>query len=159
MMDNKRNYGEILAKFKVLIKENEMKYTRQREAVLETLFFSKNHFTPESLYHLIKINYPKLNIGIATVYRTLNFLEESELATSISFGMHGKKYEFGGKEHHDHLICKLCGDILEFVDDVIEIRQNEIAEKHDYIIDSHSMQIFGICPMCQKKTRNSKDNI
>ncbi len=150
---DKANYNEILNRFKVLIKENGMKYTKQREVILETLFFSNNHFTPESLYLLIKDNYPKLNIGIATVYRTLNFLEESELATSISFGMHGKKYEFGGKEHHDHLICKECGDIIEFLDDIIESRQEEIAKKHNYKIQSHNMQIFGVCPKCQKNKK------
>ena len=151
---DKANYNEILNRFRVLIKENRMKYTKQREVTLETLFFSNNHFTPESLYLLIKDSYPKLNIGIATVYRTLNFLEESELATSISFGMHGKKYEFGGKEHHDHLICKECGDIIEFLDDIIETRQEEIAKKHNYKIQSHNMQIFGICPKCQNKQEN-----
>ena len=151
---DKANYNEILNRFRVLIKENRMKYTKQREVILETLFFSNNHFTPESLYLLIKDSYPKLNIGIATVYRTLNFLEESELATSISFGMHGKKYEFGGKEHHDHLICKECGDIIEFLDDIIETRQEEIAKKHNYKIQSHNMQIFGICPKCQEKQEN-----
>ena len=147
---DKVEYKEILNRFKTLIKDNGMKYTKQREVILETLFFSKNHFTPESLYLLVKENYPKLNIGIATVYRTLNFLEESELATSISFGMHGKKYEFGGKEHHDHLICKRCGEIIEFLDDVIEKRQDDIAKEHNYKIESHSMQIFGICPKCQE---------
>lgn len=148
-----KNYEEILNRFKSLIKENGMKYTKQREIILETLYYTKEHFTPEKLYLLIKDNYPNLNMGIATVYRTLNFLEESELATSISFGMHGKKYEFGGKEHHDHLICKECGDIIEFLDDVIEKRQDEIAKQHGYKIDSHNMQIFGICPKCQKNTK------
>ncbi len=148
-MDN--NYEEILSKFKLLIKDGNMKYTKQREIILETLYYSDEHFTPEKLYLLIKKTYPSLNMGIATVYRTLNFLEESELATSISFGMHGKKYEFGGKNHHDHLICKGCGDIIEFLDDIIEKRQNDIANSHGYKIQSHNMQIFGICPKCQTK--------
>jgi len=151
-MNKNISYDVILEKFKELIKQNGMKYTKQRELILETLYNSdKMHFTPEKLYLLIKEKHPSLNLGIATVYRTLNFLEESELATSISFGMHGKKYEFGGKEHHDHLICKECGIIIEFFDDIIEIQQEEIAKKHGFEIESHNMQIFGICPECQKK--------
>jgi Fur family ferric uptake transcriptional regulator len=146
------SYGEVLRSFKEIIKKNSMKYTRQRELILETLYNSQDsHFTPESLYLLIKEKYPKLNIGIATVYRTLNLLEESELAGSISFGIHGKKYEFGVKEHHDHIICKECGEILEFIDEEIETRQNEIVKKYGYKIISHNLQIFGICPTCQKK--------
>jgi len=108
------DYKELLDRLRVILKKNGLKYTKQRELILETLFENRNHYTPEELYILIKEKYPNLNIGIATVYRTLSFLEESKIVSSISFGADGKKYELMLKEHHDHLVCTECGKIIEF---------------------------------------------
>jgi Fur family ferric uptake transcriptional regulator len=105
--------------------------------------------TPENLYALIQKKHSDLNIGIATIYRTLSLLEDSHIVTSLSFGAAGKKYELGAKEHHDHMICVECGTIEEFVDDEIEHRQELIATKHNFKIKDHSMQIYGICGKCQ----------
>ncbi|MDR1911045.1 MAG: transcriptional repressor, partial [Helicobacteraceae bacterium] len=69
---------------------------------------------------------------------------------SVSFGASGKKYEFGLKEHHDHMICDSCGAMIEFVDKEIEKRQKEIASSKGFKIVSHAMQIRGLCKACQK---------
>ncbi len=153
-----RDFEDILTQYKELLKKNELKYTHQREVVLKTLFDNVDtHFTPEDLYLLIKHNNPDLNIGIATIYRTLGLLEKADFVNSISFGVSGKKYEFGTQIHHDHLICSNCGAIVEFVDEEIEERQQKIANKYGYIIKEHVLQIFGICPTCQTKL-NKKDS-
>ncbi len=143
------SYEELLEKFKVLLKANNLKYTTQREAILKTLYDHPDHFTPENLYMLVKENYPDLNTGITTVYRTLNLLEENNIATSISFGSAGKKFELGNKPHHDHLICEECGDIVEFENDEIEKLQDKIAKMHDFKLTNHLMQLYGICKKCQ----------
>jgi Fur family ferric uptake transcriptional regulator len=96
-------YSSLLASFKELLKNNSLKFTKQREVVLKTLYEKNEHFTPEDLYIFLKSTYPELNIGIATVYRTLNLLEESHMVTSISFGVAGKKFELANKPHHDHI--------------------------------------------------------
>ncbi len=142
-------YSELLEKFKALLKTNGLKYTAQREAILKTLFDNPDHFTPENLYLLVKQTYPELNIGITTVYRTLNLLEESSIVTSISFGAQGKKFELSNKPHHDHLICEECGDIVEFEDDKIERLQEEIAKRYSFKLTDHLMQLYGICKKCQ----------
>jgi Fur family ferric uptake transcriptional regulator len=97
----------------------------------------------------LKKAFPTSNIGIATVYRALSFLEEVDLITSITFGTDGKKYESNSKSHHDHLICTSCGKIIEFIDEEIEKRQDKIAKKNRFKILSHSMQLYGICENCQ----------
>jgi Fur family ferric uptake transcriptional regulator len=147
-------YDSLLIKFKDLLKHNNLKFTKQREVVLKTLYNNDEHFTPESLYLLIKETYPELNVGIATVYRTLNLLEESSIVTSISFGSAGKKYELANKPHHDHLICKCCGLIVEFENGDIETKQEEIASKNGFKLTSHLMQLYGICENCQKSRKN-----
>jgi Fur family ferric uptake transcriptional regulator len=145
----KLTYKELLEQFKILLKNNNLKYTKQREAILKTLYDHPDHFTPENLYLLVKENYPDLNTGITTVYRTLNLLEENDIATSISFGSAGKKFELGNKPHHDHLICEKCGKIVEFEDQRIEKLQENIAKMHDFKLTDHLMQLYGICKKCQ----------
>jgi len=142
-------YDDLLNDFKQLLKKNSLKFTIQREVILETLYNSDEHLTPESLHHLIQEKYPDLKTGIATVYRTLALLEESNMVTSLSFGAQGKKYELGAKEHHDHLICTECGTITEFVDEEIEARQHLITKELGFKMRDHSMQIYGICKNCQ----------
>jgi len=142
-------YSVLLDKFQTLLKSNSLKFTKQRELVLKCLYDNSGHFTPEDIYTLIKEQYPSINIGIATVYRTLSILEESQIASSISFGTNGKKYELGVKKHHDHLICTNCGSIIEFFDEVIEKRQEQIAKEFDFEMSDHTMKIEGLCQKCQ----------
>ncbi|MEZ7935338.1 MAG: Fur family transcriptional regulator [Sulfurospirillum sp.] len=144
-------YSSLLASFKELLKNNSLKFTKQREVVLKTLYEKNEHFTPEDLYIFLKSTYPELNIGIATVYRTLNLLEESHMVTSISFGVAGKKFELANKPHHDHMICKSCGLIIEFQNDKIEQLQLEIAKANRFVITSHLMQLRGLCEECAKE--------
>ena len=149
--DRTVEYDQLLSDFKVLLKKNNLKFTIQREVILETLYNSDEHLTPEGLHHLIQEKQPDLKTGIATVYRTLALLEESNVVTSLSFGAQGKKYELGAKEHHDHLICTSCGKITEFVDEEIEKRQHSITDELGFKMSDHFMQIYGICVECQEK--------
>lgn len=144
-------YPLLLEKFQAILKENTLKFTKQRELVLKFLYENDGHFTPEDIYTLLKQENPNINIGIATVYRTLTLLESSNIASSISFGIQGKKYELGLKKHHDHLICTKCGDIIEFFDETIEERQEDIAKKFNFQMTDHTMKIIGLCEKCQNQ--------
>lgn len=143
-------YPVLLEQFKALLRSNTLKFTRQRELILKFLYEHKGHFTPEDIYMRLKQDYPDINIGIATVYRTLTLLENAEIASSISFGTQGKKYELGLTKHHDHLICIECGEIIEFFDETIEQQQEEIARKFNFHMTDHTMKIIGVCEKCQK---------
>lgn len=149
--DRTVEYTQLLEDFKQLIKKNNLKFTIQREVILETLYNSDEHLTPEELHRIIQEKYPELKTGIATVYRTLSLLEDSNIVTSLSFGAAGKKYELGAKDHHDHLICTECGKITEFVDEEIEKRQHEITKELGFKMQDHSMQIYGLCIECQTR--------
>lgn len=146
-------YDQLLEEFKELLKKNGLKFTIQREIILETLYESDEHVTPETLHKMIQDKHPELKLGIATIYRTLGLLENEEIVTSLSFGAQGKKYELGAKEHHDHMICTSCGSITEFYDAEIEKRQQNITTEHGFHMTDHSMQIYGICAECQTKQK------
>jgi len=143
------SYPTLLENFTTLLKEQKLKFTRQREMILRVLYDNDGHFSPEEIYRMILKGKPDLKIGIATVYRTLTLLEDAGLADSISFGKDGKIYELGLKKHHDHLICTGCGKIIEFVDEVIEAKQEEIARKYHFQMTDHTMKIIGLCHICQ----------
>ncbi|ARQ97451.1 Fur family transcriptional regulator [Campylobacter lanienae] len=144
-------YDALLERFKRVLRDNGLKYTKQREVLLQTLYNNSEHFTPEQLYLYIKERHPGLNVGIATVYRSLNLLEESGMVTSISFGAQGKKFELANKPHHDHIICRQCGVIVEFEDQVIEKRQLTIAKDNGFKLTGHIMQLYGVCSECNKQ--------
>src|SRR5574344_160279 len=140
---------DFIEELKRIVKQKGLKYTEQREIVLSILLQADDHLTAEEIYNKIKEEFPETNVGIATVYRALSFLEEVELIASINFGTDGKKYESNIKSHHDHLICTECGKIVEFVDEEIEKRQEKIAKANKFKITDHSMQLYGLCEVCQ----------
>lgn len=149
-MKQNSDQEKIIEELRRIVKQKGLKYTEQREIILSVLLQADDHLTAEEIYNKIKKDYPDSNVGIATVYRALGFLEEIELIASISFGAEGKKYESNTKSHHDHLICTECGVIVEFVDDEIEKRQEKIAKANKFKITDHSMQLYGVCEKCQK---------
>ncbi len=75
-MNKSLEYKEVLSIFKNLIKSNGLKYTKQRELILETIYNNRGHFTPEDIYNLIKRDFPEVKVGIATIYRTLTLPRE-----------------------------------------------------------------------------------
>jgi len=146
-----QEYSYLLEELKKVLKKKNLKFTRQREVILKVIYNSSGHHSPEEILNLVKKEFPNENIGIATIYRNLAFFEEEGLVESISFGKDGKKYEIGHRHHHDHLVCIECGKIIEFIDDIIEKRQEEVARKYNFKMVDHIMKIEGICQECQNK--------
>jgi Fur family transcriptional regulator, ferric uptake regulator len=143
------NNSQIIDKLKEVIKQKGLKYTKQREIILETILNSDRHLSAEDLHQLIQKKYPEEKIGIATVYRAVSFLEDSGLISSISLDKDTKKFETNFKEHHDHLICIKCGKIVEFTNDKIEKEQEKIAKKEGFRLLDHAMYLYGICKDCK----------
>ncbi len=146
-------YPFLLSEFRAILKKRGFKFTKQRELVLQALYENEGHFSPEEILALVRNRLPKIKIGIATIYRTLSLLEEEGLAYSISLGRDGKRYELGLKTHHDHLVCVECGRIIEFFDEVIEKRQEDVAKEFNFLMQEHIMQIRGLCSSCQNQNR------
>jgi Fur family ferric uptake transcriptional regulator len=143
-----KEYNQLLDELKNILKRKNLKYTKQREVILNTLYTNSGHHTPEEILILVKKEFPNENIGIATIYRTLSLFEEENLVESISFGKDGKRYEIGHKHHHDHLICLNCGKIIEFIDEAIEKQQEVVASKYNFYMLDHTMKIIGYCQEC-----------
>jgi len=130
------------------ISRNNLKITHQRRAVLKAFLDSENHVSVEELYNTISKVGSK--IGLATVYRTLNLLTKSGLASELNFGDGQKRYEHSYMHsHHDHMICTECGKIIEFNHPLIEQFQEEVAAENGFTITSHKLDLVGICSDCK----------
>lgn len=143
------SYDDYLSKFKTMIKSLGLKNSTQREYVLKILFECENHLSAEQILLKVKEEY-KLKIGIATVYRVINLLEDMKIINAITIaGNDAKVYELSLVLHHDHIVCVECGKIVEFVNDNIEQLQKDIAKEYDFTLQSHNMMLYGICQECQ----------
>ena len=137
------------ALFADFVARKKLKMTPQRRQILDVFLAEEGHLTSEELYQKVKAEHP--GIGQATVYRTLKLLADSGLAKGVEFGDGAMRYEIlYGQTHHDHLICEACGQNIEIVDPVIERRQVELAAKYGYRLARHKMDLYGVCPDCQK---------
>ena len=135
--------------FHEFITRKGLKSTRQRDIILDGFLSSDHHMSIEELYLSLRAKYP--NIGYATVYRTLKLFSEAGIAREIHFGDGQTRFEHVAEgEHHDHLVCTSCGAVKEFANEAIEKLQADIAENHGYLIHTHKLELYGICPKCRK---------
>ncbi len=145
----KKNATEQLSEYLVV---QGLKSTIQRDAILKLFVDAGEHLSAEELYERVKKRYP--GIGYATVYRTLKLLAGAGIAEERRFEDGFTRYEFKATEgHHDHLICTECGDIVEFENEQIEILQRNVAKKNGFHVQSHKLEIYGLCSSCHKRKK------
>ncbi len=124
-----------------------LKLTRQRQAVVEEIFSGNGHFDADELVD--RLRYKRARVSRATVYRTLELLQESQLVEKLDFGSPRSFYEHVSPgAHHDHLICTHCGNVIEFHNERLEALQQEICRNFGFQEASHSLRIFGLCSKC-----------
>ena len=133
-----------IARFKRFLLAQGLKYTRQREAIAEAFYRSGSHVSLQELLDLSHAKEP--SIGYATVYRTMRLMVDGGLAHEHQFADGQARYEPEEEgQHHDHIICRECGRIVEFEDDEIERRQAAIAERHGFKVTAHRLEMYAEC--------------
>ncbi len=126
------------------------KLTPQRSATLDIIFQNEGkHMSTEEIYNLVKKQCPE--IGLATVYRTLQLLEEMDIIYRQNFDDGRNRYELNHRNedhHHHHLICLECGSVTEVKSDLLEKLENNIEEDLSFKIMDHRLKFFGYCKSC-----------
>lgn len=141
---------EAKEKFDRYIKQRGLRQTTQRQKVAGIFLKTERHLSTQELYDAVRKKYK--NIGYATVARTLKLLAEAQLCNIVDFGDGTQRFEHRYRhEHHDHLICTKCGLFVEIFSKRLEKIQNELVKKNGFLKQSHRLDLFGICPKCQKK--------
>lgn len=142
---------ETIKEFAKYIEKKGLKTTQQRNDIIRTFLKSGGHLSVDDLHQKVKKVNPR--VGYATVYRTLKLLAESGVAVERHFDDGHTRYEhLEPEEHHDHLICVKCGNIIEFEDKNIESLQEKVANKHGFRVVTHNLEMYGYCKKCNGNT-------
>ncbi len=143
--------------FKALLRSRGLKVTNQRLLILEALNACQDkHLTAEEIYEIVKADCPE--IGLATVYRTIQLLLELHLVDRINLDDGFVRYEIGSatesesKHRHHHLICNKCGKVLSFQDDLLEELEGKIMKTMGFWVVDHEVKLYGYCKECGGKT-------
>lgn len=138
-------------KLKQRLKTGGYKLTPQRRAVLDVIIDNEGkHLSTEEIYDIVKQDCPE--IGLATVYRTLQLLERMGVVCRMNFDDGCNRYELIHDEEdhqHHHLVCITCGNVEEVEGDLLEDLEGKIEDKYSFQIINHSVKFFGYCRKCR----------
>lgn len=129
------------------------KLTPQREATVRVLLENEeDHLSAEDVFLLVREKSPE--IGLATVYRTLELLNELNVVDKIQFGDGVSRYDLrqeGAAHFHHHLVCIECGAVDEIQEDLLEDVEEIVENKWKFKIKDHRLTFHGVCHRCQDK--------
>ncbi|MFO6418748.1 ferric iron uptake transcriptional regulator [Hylemonella sp. W303a] len=131
------------------LKSTGLKATLPRLKVLEIFQKGKQrHMSAEDVFRVLLDEHS--DVGLATVYRVLTQFEQAGILIRSNFEGGKAIYELNEGHHHDHFICTKCGKVEEFYDEQIESRQKAIAKDKGWLLQEHTMSLYGLCADCVK---------
>jgi Fur family ferric uptake transcriptional regulator len=130
------------------LKESGYKLTPQRRAVIGAIAASPDHLTPNDLYQKVRQGHP--TIGLTTIYRTLEILARLELICELHAGGSSRSYTTGAPEHHHHIICSGCGEVVDFSGYDISPLEERLSRETGFEIEGHLLEFTGKCRRCQQ---------
>jgi Fur family transcriptional regulator, ferric uptake regulator len=133
------------------------KLTPQREATVRVLLENEeDHLSAEDVFMLVKDKAPE--IGLATVYRTLELLSELHVVEKMNFGDGVARYDLrddSTRHHHHHLICVQCGSVDEIMEDWLLPLEERLENEFQFHVLDHRLDFQGICRRCHVQTGNN----
>jgi len=133
------------------LKEKGVRFTPQRQAILEYLLETDTHPTAEEIYQHVKAKFPGVSLG--TIYNTLNMLKEHEYILELSYGDMSSRFD-GNAQNHYHVVCSDCGKVVDFHRPLIDL-EAEAGEKTGFKVLGHRLEFYGICPDCLEQQQKS----
>ncbi len=98
---------------------------------------------------LVKISLPQTSFS--TVFRIATKLLQEGTIRQIDWRERGSRYEWAALDHHHHLVCELCGQVIDISDEDLGFSDQSIEKKTGFILKHHLIELEGICPDCQQK--------
>jgi Fur family ferric uptake transcriptional regulator len=134
--------------FRDFIRNKGLRNTPEREMIIEEIFTTHDHFDVDELYLRLKEKDKK--VSKPSIYRLIPLLLKSGLIQEAYFEDGHLHYEhIYGHEHHCHLRCITCGKTMEFSEKSMERLEMELAEKYDFQVEGHKLEVFGYCQKCK----------
>lgn len=125
-----------------------MRYSKQRELILNTVLHNRIHPTAENVYKLLKNDYPDLSLG--TVYRNLNCLAKNNMLKKINVPDGSDRFD-GTLSQHQHLICRKCGNVYDIDINEMNLLKSNIMKNTGFEIDIDTLAFEGVCKECSEK--------
>jgi Fur family ferric uptake transcriptional regulator len=140
----------LVERFRRYLRDHRQPVTRQRDIVAQVVLLAEDHPSVEGIRRALRARGE--NIGVATVYRTLDVLVQSGLVRAHDFGEGFKRYEpMPAHTDHEHLICERCGRVVEFQNERLERMLPIIADEHAFQHTRHRVEIYGVCRECRQR--------
>jgi Fur family ferric uptake transcriptional regulator len=133
--------------FEKKLRKTNLKATPARIAVLKLLEKTEKPIDANTIIE--KISERGIEVDPATIFRIVNHLTEKGLTIQVHFEDKKTRYELANREHHHHLVCDKCGDIIDISTKAVENLHNKIKEKYGFLVKRHSLEFFGLCNDCQ----------
>ncbi len=149
--DRRKKVDGALGQLRSYVQTKGLKNSRVRERIVEAATVFDGHFTVDELVRALRSQGVR-NVHTATIYRCMPLLIEAGLIEpALVAGGESQVYESAfERAHHDHLVCKNCGCIVEFYSETLETLQREIAERHGFRLTDHVHELRGICARCER---------
>lgn len=136
--------------WKATLSQKGYRLSEPRKRVMELLETAEVALSPQQIHQELQQN--DCELGLVSVYRTLDLLTKLELVTVIYDPQRNPGYMLSTTGHHHHIVCQECHKALEFSgsDDINDLVQRVEAETSFQVRD-HLLQLFGLCPECQQR--------
>jgi len=128
------------------LKDKGIRWTKQRRMIIRVLLASTRPLSAQDIFAKLQRDYPKLRLS--TVYRNLNSFKDGKIVRSLNLTGNEQKFELIDGNHHHHLICIECDDIIP-LDCPLKDFENKLKDDTGYTILDHRMKIYGLCPNCK----------
>ena len=144
------------------LKHHCARWTGARQEVFDVLIKTEQHLSAQDIHH--QCQGANSDIGLTTVYRTLDLLDKAGLVRKVHSGDGHVRFEYrrgAHADHHHHLMCSGCGQILNYRDfeqeelELVRRTEELLARKHGYLIRDHNIEFIGLCPECRPGGRRS----
>jgi Fur family transcriptional regulator, ferric uptake regulator len=127
------------------------KLTPQRRAIVEAILAAEKSLTPQELHAALARKHP--DIGLVTVYRTIDVLDRLGLLCQFQPGGNSRSFKAGPAEHHHHLVCRGCGDVVDFTGRCPTELENSLERETGFVITDHQLEFAGYCRDCRVQGR------
>ena len=147
--DQQDDFKWFWTKFDQYLQRNGLRQSKMRKEIIQHFLITGEHFDAKTLHASLAAS--GIEVGLATVFRTLKFMYDAGLVEQSGVKGDAAHFELiNPKEHHDHLVCVECNQIIEFHDNSLEKMKQKVARNHDFHLQSHSLVLYGKCKKCAR---------
>ncbi|GMK42132.1 Fur family peroxide stress response transcriptional regulator [Paenibacillus cellulosilyticus] len=129
------------------LKNNGVRMTPQRHAILSYLMNAMSHPTADEIYKSLSPSFPSMSV--ATIYNNLRLFVEAGLVRELTYGDASSRFDADLSDHY-HAICKCCGRIVDFEYPPLLEVERAASQTTGFTVEGHRMEIYGVCEQCVK---------